>query len=179
MLPVSVGWQHNDKLWRREQKNHIRVLSWYASWRFEPPPLKHISQIGNLPQFFGVKNKKYLKPPPSMVWQSVLGIKFLFKESWKKNMSWGFSKVTNFFQPQKGVQNFLEIPDPSPQLPTSNNIQVAFGSPELSVTGVIHQFYPWNQNKNTGCLVTSKTMRPVFFWIDEPLWGLILSIYIY
>ncbi len=33
--------------------------------------LKNISQIGNLPQI-GVKINKYLKPPPSKVWQSIV-----------------------------------------------------------------------------------------------------------
>ena len=45
------------------------VLIWLV---VEPTPFKNIGQTGNLPQV-GVKNKKYLKPPPSYpIWDTTI-----------------------------------------------------------------------------------------------------------
>ena len=38
----------------------------------EPTPLKHISEIGNLPQI-GVKIEEYLKPPPRKKMGKLIG----------------------------------------------------------------------------------------------------------
>ena len=57
---------HYKKLWAKRRSRdgtpkHSKVPSYITSWWFQPP-LKNISQNGNLLQI-GVKIKKSLKPP--------------------------------------------------------------------------------------------------------------------
>ena len=62
------------------QKENVKKSS-KKYWLVVSTPLKNISQNGNLPQI-GVKEKKYLKPPPRLTSsQRIIAVEFLVADA--------------------------------------------------------------------------------------------------